>query len=136
MKRLLKTFVLLCILTFSISSCSRNPYQEKQNALANDLKVDISDYVLPSYFPYGYFQKMITPGMNIIDVHKIIVNYEAVFACGRSMEVYYYFDDDDDKALRFIVYYDKQLNFKMMQRDDSNSRYISVEGCIKGQKLH
>ena len=48
------------------------------------------------------------------------------------VKVYYFFDDRDTKALRFMIFYDKQSNFERIQGEDTDSKSIWTNGCIEG----
>jgi len=129
-----KGLIIFLIIGIFLSSCNRNSYQERQDILAKELKININDYPWPSVFPIGYYYELLKPGMSIDEVHKIITNYDEVYACGKLSEIYYYFSKDDENALRFRVLYEKDtLNYFMIQGEDSNSRDINVENCVKGK---
>jgi hypothetical protein len=131
----LSYFIWFVLLAFT--GCSRNIYIKKQIALANKLDIEFSDSQIPINFPLNYYYEVLKPGMSIDEVHKIIISYEEVYRCGDLREVYYYFSNKDDDALRFTIFYKKDtLNFEMIQGEDSNSRYIKVDNCLKGRKLN
>ena len=109
------------------------PYWFRQQQIAQDLGVKISDYPQANAFPVGYFRHALKPGMSIAEVHGIVRDYEAAFACdSRNGEVYYYFSSDPSGALRFEIAYDQDMNFDSLGTEDVHQRTISIDGCVPG----
>jgi len=123
-------FILVCSSLWIVST--QNPYQEKQEKLAKELGVNISDYPYPSAFPEGYYYAILSPDMSIKDVHTIVSGYEKVYHCKTYSEIYYYFSLDDKKSLRFEILYTEQGYFKEFRGEDDNSRTIRLDGCDQG----
>ena len=126
-------FISILILFVTIYSLSGAiPYGLEQIALADELHVKIEDYPNPSVFPEGYFYDTLKPGMDIEEIHKIVLGYKKVFHCDSYKEIYYYFNSENTKALRFEIYYDKELKFSELRGEDPNSRTIFIEDCVPG----
>jgi hypothetical protein len=102
-----------------------------QKVLGNDLGIQIGDTFNP-FFPIGYFDSVLKPGMDISEVHKNVIGYKKVFRCYWGEEIYYYFSSEDDKALRFEIFYDDLGKYKELRSEDQNSRTIRVDNCEPG----
>lgn len=123
-------FLILITAIFFIIGC--NPQKKQQEQLAQELGVEIDDYSYEKVFPLGYFNSILKEGMSMDEVHSIVKGYEKVLQCGSRCEVYYFFDNRDTKALRFMIFYDKQSNFERIQGEDTDSGTIWTDGCIEG----
>jgi hypothetical protein len=151
MKKLLMILVFLAVMIICglailyASSLHKNPFEEKQEDLANKLGIRIEDYSYETAFPLGYFSTSLKPDMTINEVHNIVQGYDKVLHCGEYdkdaigtnkiyyfSEIYYYFSSDDLKALRFEIFYDRQGKFERLQSEDQDSRTIRSEGCETG----
>lgn len=123
--------VLIMLASFVVRS-RENALAKKQEELAVKLGVVIEDHPYGATFPEGYFYTILEPGMSIEAVHSLVKEYNQVFSCYGTDELYYYFTNDDQKALRFMIYYDKQRNFVRMYGEDDDSRTLSKSGCVPG----
>ena len=102
-----------------------------QKVLASDLGIQIGDTYNP-FFPIGYFDFVLKPGMDISEVHKIVTGYKMVFRCYWGKEIYYYFSSEDDQALRFQIFYDNLGKYDELRSEDQNSRTIRTDNCENG----
>jgi hypothetical protein len=126
---------LLLTIAFGFLGCKTygtQQYRAKQSMLADELGVKITDYENSEEFPIGYFISILQPGMNTEEVHTKIIGYEKVYNCSWWGEIYYFYSSEDNKALRFVIQYDKNLNFEYLQGEDLNSRTISISDCVPG----
>ncbi len=104
----------------------------QQEQLATNLGVSIDDYPYQGDFPAGYFYRVLKPGMTYEEVHHMVREYESVYRCFGTDEIYYYFSKNDDDALRFALYYDEEGRYVELQGEDPNSRTLSLGGCSPG----
>lgn len=107
-------------------------FQKEQEKLAQKIGVKIEDYPAKAYFPVGYYDTILQPGMTLQQVHNKITEYQRVLHCENFGEVYYYFSKDDSKALRFMVLYDDELKYKSIQSEDEDSRNLNTFNCTDG----
>ena len=108
-------------------------HKQMQTDLAEKLGVKIEDYPPVEDFPGSYFWSVLKPGMDISEVHKIVIGYEQVFRCGKHVEIYYYFSSDDDKALTFSILYDDLGRYDDMRGEgDSGRRPVPMDNCEPG----
>jgi len=108
-------------------------YKQMQNDLAAKLGVKIEDYQPEEYFPDSYFWSVLKPGMDISEVHKIVIGYEKVFRCDNFFEIYYYFSSDYEKALIFsILYNDLGKYYDMRMDEEGIHRPAPMDRCEPG----
>ncbi|HVN53757.1 MAG TPA: hypothetical protein VMT46_05455 [Anaerolineaceae bacterium] len=130
--------IIMAICLFSVLLQNQNPYKSKQDSLANELGVKVTDYPYQHSFPAGYFNEILKSGMTVDEVHKIIKGYEKAYRCRSPVEtyyyreVYYYYSLEDTKALRFQVFFDKQEKFTRLEGEDDDSRTILIKDCELG----
>ena len=113
---------------------SWNPFilwEPQQKRLASDLGININDYPYPMYFPHGYYETKLSPGADIVKVHRIITGYSKVYKC-RDREVYYFFSSGEDYSLRIEVRYNDDLTVESINGEDEDSRTIWLGGCSEG----
>ena len=130
----LLVFVLICLLAFAVLSIRSYvksiPLVKKQQELAKEFGVNLDDFQYA--FPSEYFYAVLTPGMSMSEVHKIVRGYEQVLHCGDSEEVYYYLTTDIKDTDRFYIFYDDQGKFKSLQTEDNDSRKALNKYCVSG----
>jgi hypothetical protein len=107
-------------------------FRMEQAELAEHLGDDVEGYFPAPSFPKNYFYSTLKPGMTKATVHKIVVEYKAVFTCSKFSELYYYYSVNNSKAVRFKIIYDfDEKYYKIMGEDDSSNLYD--DGCIPGR---
>ncbi len=107
-------------------------YELMQSDLAEKLGVKIADYPPEEYFPESFFYSALKSGMDISEVHKIVIGYEKVFRCGKDGEIYYYFSSDGENALGFSIQYNNLGKFVELLGIDESSQPIPLDGCEPG----
>lgn len=120
------------VILFMPAVTKQNALTVKQEELALKLGIEIEDYPNKAAFPKGYFYTVLKPGMTIEEVHLKIIEYEQVFSCYGTDELYYYLSRNDEDALRFMIHYDNEGRFVRMYGEDDDSRTLSSRGCISG----
>jgi hypothetical protein len=106
-------------------------YKQMQNDLAEKLGVRIEDY--PEFFPGNYFFSVLKRGMDISEVHKIVIGYDKVFRCDDFIEIYYYFSSDYEKADIFSILYDDLGKYDDMRAEEEGiHRPAPMDRCEPG----
>ncbi len=129
LKHVIIFFVVLFVLSRGLNTVLEI---KKQRDLAERLSINIDSYPHIPAFPKNYFLVVLEPGMTKKEVHAIVKEYEQVFHCRRSSEVYYYYSKKTDKALRFEVLYDEDGRYTKLIGEDDNSSMLYTEGCVPG----
>jgi hypothetical protein len=107
-------------------------FRKKQLDLAERLGVSlVEDYYPTSTFPKNYFLSVLNQEMTRSEVHKIVVEYEQVYTCGKLGELYYYYSKDEANAIRFEIRYDFDGKFRELMGEDNSSRLYDKD-CIPG----
>lgn len=118
------------LLTLSGCNNDQDSNQEARQKMAENYGVKIEDYPYPSSFPISYFVNNLQPGDTIEKVHDLIKGYEIVYHCDKYAEFYYFFSSDSSTALRFLVLYDENIQYKKIISEDDNSRDLDQIGCV------
>ena len=106
---------------------------QEQQALAQQLGVEITDYPPADLFPAGYFSAMLKSGASVEEVHRIVQEYELALVCQDYAEVYYFFSKEDSEALRIKLFYDNEKRFDFLSGEDDDSMTIYTGDCSPGQ---
>jgi len=124
-----KYLMLVTILASTLTACG---LYNKQSELGEKLGVDYHNYPPSENFPFGYFAEVLEPGMNIDDVHKIVIEYVKVINCENTREIYYYYHSSDKKATRIMIIYNGNMTFKKVVPEDKDSLSFDVTSCRPG----
>lgn len=114
-------------------------YKQMRNNLAEKLGVKIEDYPPEEFFPYDYFASVLKPGMDISEVHKIVIGYKKVFQCEFDNgnwygELYYYYSvkRSNKHFIGVEIFYDDLGKFDVMGSADDSSGDIHEDRCENG----
>ncbi len=136
---LMITVLLLLSITIWVikANTEKSNYRLKQETLAERLGVRIQDFPPESYFPAGYFARVLRPGMSVGEVHSLVREYDKVLRCRfdenfYDREVYYFYSDMDKYVVRFELFYNRQQKYERFQGEDRNSSTLMSEGCETG----
>jgi hypothetical protein len=127
--------VSLIVITMSVLAARESKRQQElaEEELAQRIGIALADYPQVGPFPENYFYTILEPGVSKDEVHSIVTEYEQVFTCYGTDELYYYYSTNDEDALRFMIHYNEESRFVRMYGEDDDSLTLSKEGCVLGR---
>ena len=131
---LVTTALLAAIVLLMLPAIQHNERTRKQQALAQQLGVGAAEYPYPASFPAGYFDTVLTPGMALQEVHRVVQGYDHVYHCDGDIkyELYYFFGSDNHEAILLLIDYDRQQKFEDLRSSDWDSPTLGGQACAEG----